>query len=136
MVKKFTTAEILEAFGSDHASLLTRINLFCTKLSESSLEQEVIFLISEIHAVIAIHFKQEEIIMKQQHDVNFTKHKVDHESFLAELKSLMEQTEMPPTKYLGESLFQRCEAWFAKHGKNHDKLNLVRTDKAQERHLT
>jgi len=133
MVRKFTSAEVLETFSGEHKSVLSRINQFCIKLSESSLEQEIIFLISEIHAVIAIHFKQEEAIMKQQHDVKFTKHKVDHESFLAELKYLMENAEIATKDNLGESLLQRCTTWFTAHYEIHDNQNLAGTNKAPDR---
>lgn len=133
MVRKFTSAEVLETFSGEHKSVLSRINQFCIKLPESSLKQEIIFLISEIHAVITIHFKQEEAIMKQQHDMKFTKHKVDHESFLAELKHLMENAEIAAKDNLGESLLQRCTAWFTAHYEIHDKQNLAGTDEAPDK---
>jgi len=112
---------VKNAIDDEHQQLLARINQFCEKLTESLLDHEIIFMISEIHATIAAHFKQEEEIMRQQHDANYTKHKVDHDSLLDEIKSLMENIEPGSTKNLGRALAARCVAWFTVHYEDHDK---------------
>ena len=129
MAKKFTPVQILKTIGGEHRKLLLRIDQFCKKLSKSSLDQEKIFLISEIHAVISIHFRQEEEIMKQRHDVNFTKHKVDHDNLLAELKSLMETVGTTLNDNVGEALSERCHTWLTIHFEHHDRHALARDDR-------
>ena len=115
------SAEVHKIFNDEHQILLSRINNFCDKLTETPLDHEIFFMISEVHATIAAHFKKEEEIMRRRHDSNYTKHKVDHDSLLDELKSLMENVGVGPTENLGRALSVRCATWFALHFEDHDK---------------
>jgi len=122
---------VKNAINDEHQQLLTRINQFCDRLTESLLDHEIIFMISEVHAAIAAHFKQEEEIMRQHHDANYTSHKVDHDSLLDEIKNLMETIEPESTENIGRALAARCVAWLALHYEDHDKEFHVRGDTPQ-----
>ena len=120
------SAEIYEIFNDEHQELLSRINYFCDKLSKTPLDHEAYFMISEVHAAIAAHFKSEEEVMRRHHDANYNKHKVDHDSLLDELKNLMEKVDAGPTENLGRALAVRCVAWLAVHFEEHDKQFLAK----------
>ncbi len=123
---------IKNTFNDEHRQLLIRINQFCDKLAKPPLDHEMIFMISEVHAVLAAHFKQEEEIMRLNHDSNYTKHKVDHDSLLDEIKGLMENVDSGLTEKLGRTLAERCAAWLAVHFESHDKDFLVRGESTEQ----
>jgi hemerythrin-like metal-binding protein len=113
--------ENIDELDDQHRHLLNRIDQLCEKLKGANLEHEKIFLISEIHAVVAAHFKKEESIMKRQHDDNITGHKVEHDGLLAEIKNYMDVSTEPDNGNLGQKLSQRCHFWFTAHFEEYDK---------------
>ncbi|MEL0107406.1 MAG: hemerythrin family protein [Rhodospirillaceae bacterium] len=114
-------SENFDEFDHQHRQLLNQIDLLCERLKITSLEHEKIFLISEIHAVAAAHFKKEESFMKQHHDSNFTSHKIDHDGLLAEIKKHMDMATKPDNGNLGQILSQLCHRWFAVHFDEYDR---------------
>lgn len=120
MPETFTSNQINKEFDHDHHELLNQIKKLCDKISNNSQGHEIIFLISEIHAVISSHFKKEEKILKQLHDENFTGHKVDHDELLAMLKHTLNNPNELSGHTLGPSLFDRCQTRLSKHFEEFD----------------
>ena len=109
-----------ELFDIDHERLISHINRLCEKLTQNSPPHEAIFLVSEIHAAVAAHFKTEEDLMRRYQDSNYSAHKVDHDDLLEEIRRLLDRTESELEGNLGKALSARCGAWFADHFEEHD----------------
>jgi len=104
---------------ADHRALIDGINRLYGEFGDPAHPRNAASLIADVLAAVAMHFAEEENLMRSRGYPAFERHKEDHDRLLDELHDMMEafaSADEPDSVELS----LRLEPWFARHFHSHD----------------
>lgn len=104
----------------EHRGLIRTINLLHEKLAEDADKETVMDFLGEIHALISAHFALEEKEMQAMRYDDFELHKAEHEDLLDQIRDIMDEVAMDPTRNYSKNLGDRLNRWFTEHFRTRD----------------
>ena len=104
---------------ADHRELIDTINRLYDEFGDPNHPRDAANLIADVLTAVAIHFAEEEDLMRSRAYPGFERHKEDHDRLLDELHDMMEAfagADEPDSVELS----LRLEPWFARHFNGYD----------------
>ena len=104
---------------ADHRELIDTINRLYAEFGDPDHPRDAASLIADVLTAVAIHFAEEEDLMRSVAYPGFERHKEDHDRLLDELHDMMEAfagADEPDSVELS----LRLEPWFTRHFNSYD----------------
>ena len=104
---------------ADHRELIDTINRLYAEFGDPDHPRDAASLIADVLTAVAIHFAEEEDLMRSRAYLGFERHKEDHDRLLDDLHDMMEAfagADEPDSVELS----LRLEPWFTRHFNSYD----------------
>jgi hemerythrin len=105
----------VEELDYEHRGLFNRLNELHEELAHHDEKAKIEDCLGEIHVRVEAHFALEEHFMLDNNFKNYSRHKKEHDEFLAVIVDLTEKFRTNPELSYGDELEEQLQHWIVNH---------------------
>jgi hemerythrin-like metal-binding protein len=98
--------------------------------------KSVRYYLAEIHQLIAVHFEDEEEVMRTTGYNGATAHKIDHDRLLLRIRAILDELEQGRPDMSKRQLARTLDDWFSVHFRTYDRAFHRLSEEASEKDVS